>query len=261
MFNWFKSKVELKNEKCIMSSADYKRGLKIGSEIIVPDNFECLIYNKGKLFNTLSTGKHVIEKYTFDKLIQRQQKNRSKIKRVGFVAHFVSLSTQQIEFTYKKSKYIVSFTVSDATQFADLMLLYAYKVDNHYVYSYLAEIFEELLIDCGCNEAQIAEDVLKDYGITIESFKSNTAKVSILHATSLSQTSPQKEKQVKPQEENPTSAPSAQPQTTPPPSASQEPQTSTRTTIKANTTPPCPRCGNVCKFKTTYCLKCGHKLE
>ena len=44
MFNFFKSKVELKKETSIVSSYHSKKGLKLGSEIIVPPNFELLVF-------------------------------------------------------------------------------------------------------------------------------------------------------------------------------------------------------------------------
>lgn len=265
MFNWFKSKVELKNEKCIMSSTDHKRGLKIGSEIIVPNNFECLIYNKSKLFNTLTAGKHALESVTFEKLIKHQQKNKSKLRRLKFVAHFVSLSAQQIEFRHKRSKYIVSFTITKSVDFAELMLLYAYKVDNAYVSSYLAEIFEELLIDSGCNESKIDGDALKDYGISIQSFKSSNPKTSVLSTPILKNDDSQSNKNpaIEHQSSSSTVSQKAVVELSPAVQESdkQVEQNSARTTTKPSGPPPCPKCGNVCKFKTTYCLKCGHKLE
>lgn len=260
MFSWFKSKVELKNEKWIMSSVDNKHGLKFGSEIVVPDNFECLIYYKGKYFSSLSSGKHKLEKTTFEHLVKSQQKNKSKIKRVSFISHFVSLLNQQVEFKYKNTKYIVNFCITDTIKFADLMLLYSYKVDNSYTYSYLAEIFTELLIHNNKNHTKINSDALKEFGISITSFAPNNSKVSIFSVESPTN---------KPQSQNidtsETRFDTANKTNAQQNETSNQNSTSTTTEVAVNSKtvnfPKCPKCGNVTRFATTYCLKCGHKFE
>ncbi|MBO5910532.1 MAG: hypothetical protein J6Q15_03385, partial [Clostridia bacterium] len=95
MFNWFKSKVELKKETSIMSSFYTKKGLKLGSEISVPNNFQCLIFHNDKCYNTLESGKYKMDKKTFNDLIERQQRRKSN-KYIKCVCHYVNLSPQKI---------------------------------------------------------------------------------------------------------------------------------------------------------------------
>ena len=65
MFSWFKRKVELKNENSIMASTYISSGVKVGSEIIVPSNFKCLIYNNGDYYYGLERGKHKVSNDKF----------------------------------------------------------------------------------------------------------------------------------------------------------------------------------------------------
>ena len=267
MFNWFKSKVELKNEKWIMSSIDNKNGLKMGSEIVVPDNFQCLIYHKGKCFSSLTGGKYKLEKSTFEHLIKVQQKNKSKIKRVKFVSHFISLSNQQLEFKYKGTKYLVNFIINNTASFANLMLLYSYKVDNSYVINYLAEIFEELLIYCNKEHNKITADALKEYGISIISFSASNDKVSIFSLNSTAKIANTDLNIVKSKQSS--TPPTHQHNDTnqesinypAPTSTSTKTQVETTTQLKSVDLPKCPKCGNITRFVTTYCLKCGHKFD
>lgn len=258
MFNWFKRKIELKNENNIMSSVCNKKGLKLGSEISVPSNFECLIYNNCKFYFSLASGKHKVTNDSFNQLLTRQQKNKHKTKYIKCVCHYINKSTQSIKIRFKKQKYNVTFTITDLNKFAELMLLYAYKVDNDYVQTSLFEMFCELLQwHCG-DYKQIKQTSLQDYGLTIESFtpindskKSSifdkiTEETNLTKDSSIFETSNKEKVQVQHQ-----SSEVAQPEQT---------QSNTTQQIQ-NKFPVCPRCKNVAKFSTTYCLKCGYKLQ
>jgi len=263
MFNWFKNKIELKDEKSIMSSTSNKKGVKIGSEIIVPNNFECLIYYHGKYFNTLTSGKHKLDKSKFESLINYQQKNKSKLKRVKFISHYISTSNQQVEFTFKKIKYTVNFIIEDNIKFAELMLLYAYKVDNSYTYEYTIEVFKELLMyhKYDCN--QIKDSSLNDFGILIKSFTNDKQKASIFsnNSTTNSSTNSNKKSIEKSNTTSHNSNTEHDNNTSNNTSSNTSTETSSNQASHNVNFPQCPKCGNVTKFATTYCLKCGYKLQ
>ena len=213
----------------------------------------------------MTSGKHKLEKSTFEKLIKFQQKNKSKIKRVRFVAHFISASNQQLEFKHKGTKYTVDFKIDNAIKFAELMLLYSYKVDNSYVVNYLVEIFEELLVNCNKNTNQIKPDSLKEYGLSIISFSGNNSKVYIFNNKANTPTNDTDGNKIQPTIPNQTSQSDTKNLESNTQSSQSKtfstPSTDVATKPKSVDLPKCPKCGNITKFATTYCLKCGHKFE
>ncbi|MBQ7880650.1 MAG: hypothetical protein IJ358_02265 [Clostridia bacterium] len=262
MFNWFKKKIELKNEKSVMSSIDYKKGIKIGSEIVVPSNFECLVYNKGKHFITLSSGKHKIDKTTFSSLMANQEAKKSS-KYINFVAHYISLSNQKLEIRFKKKKFIVEFCIDNSVNFAQYLLLYTYKVDSDYTYCILVDTFKELLLYHKGDYSKISANTLSNYGIKILNFAPSDKKCSIFDKSTSSAS-----KDVKILSTEPTNTPTQNtsiPQNTQAEHSKIEaPQVQSLQSSpqpSPQSFPKCPKCGNVVKFATTYCLKCGHKLS
>lgn len=249
MFNLFKKKIELKNEKCIMSTFNNKKSFKIGSEIIVPDNFECLIYHKGKLYNTLTSGKYKLDKSTLPTLIDSQQGNKVKNKYIKFISHYISISKHELVVKFKKQKFAINFHVDNSSKFAELMLLYTYKVDNDYATSYLVDIFKELLIFHKSNYKSISTNSLSDYGIMIDScvpineknsiFQNSTTNQATINNANINTTEISTANHISQSQPVPNSTPN----------------------INQIEFPKCPKCENLVKFKTTYCLRCGYKLS
>ena len=257
MFNWFKSKVELKKDSSIMTSSDHKKGLKLGSEIIVPSNFELLVFHKGKHYETLASGKYKVDKQLFPKLIKKQQSNNAKIKHVKCVLHYVNQSAQSMKIKFKKQTYVVEFKVSNSIDFALLMLLYTYKIDNEYALNTLNDILCELLLHHKGDYKQVLPTSLTNYGIEIISFSPINSKSSIFN-----ENSNDKESVASPT--TPTNI------TTNTNSSIALENTNTATVqqgISLTTSNNqvneiiCPKCNHISKFKTTYCLRCGFKLE
>ena len=254
MFNWFKNKVELKNDNSIMSSFYNKRGLKLGSELIVPTNFKALIYYNEKLYYTLNAGKHKVDISNMANLINAH-KTRKKVKNVKLVCHYINTSPQTLELNVKKQKYLVNFCIDNIEKFAEFMLLYSYKVDNDYVFCNLHDMFCELLAHNNGNCNNINKTSLINYGIIIESFANANQKASIFN----------QQNDINNQIQQPTGQETAQPisqsQTnTPPQHENTDAQASNKSEV-VNNTQICPNCKNISKFNTAYCLKCGHKLQ
>lgn len=273
MFNWFKSKVELKNNNSIMSSFYNKKGLKLGSEIVVPDNFEGLIFHKGKHYNTLSSGKHKVDKKTFSDLSTHQQNKKFSKKYIKCVCHYVNLSQQSIEIYAKKQKFIVEFEINNSLLFANLMLLYAFKVDKDYTETSVIEVFTELLAYRKYDCSQIKSNDLENYGIAIKSFTLKNKKGSIFNSNESLENSnntvnilstPSKEleqplSESSHQDNSITSQQNSADNNSSPPdtnnmSVSQNTNTNTNQYV-------CPNCGNISRFSTTFCLKCGYKIQ
>lgn len=273
MFNWFKSKIELKNEDSIMSSFYNAKGVKFGSEITIPQNFEGLIFNNGKHYMSLSSGKYKVDKDTFADLIKDQQKQKSKLKHIKFVCHYITTCKKQMEISFKKSKFLVDFHINNAIDFANFLLLYNYKVDNDYVYHTLYDMFIELLLFRLGDYNKIEKDDLKTYGITINSFSPLNKKVSIFS----NKTTNDNNLENKPslvdavsssadQQPNPTTnvaTPSATSQQNHQPDKISVETKQSNPTTQASTPqfPVCPKCNHSAKFNTTYCLRCGYKLQ
>lgn len=265
MFNWFRKKIELKNDKSIMASVYQKGGVKIGSEIIVPGNYECLIYHNSKYYTTLTCGTHKVDTIILPKLIEKQLKRNAKLKRVKFVSHYICTSNQQVELKLKKEKYLIEFCVTSTYNFAELMLLYTYKVDDSYVYPYLQDLFAELIKSVHGDYKQITDTKLLTYGIKIINILPSSQKTSTFTPLiDLSNTGSQDAKNI------PTYASTS----------TNEITHDTNTTLNADTTKntistpsnnsaptstqqisTCPKCGQITKFTTSYCLRCGTKLE
>ena len=258
MFNWFKKKIELKKDTDIMSSISNPNGLKLGSEIIVPDNFECLIFHKSKCYHTLTPGKYKIEQKIFPDLIISQQKSNSKLKYVKCVCHYINKSNQNLEIKFKKQKFEISFAINNSINFVELMLLYTYKVDNDYVLSTLKDIFHELLIYVKGDYKKINSATLNDYGITINNFspidkketifKSNSKNIdNIKNGIDTTTSNNMQEKNNKQLKQN-----------------LDIKQSNKEDQANKNSNPTlytCPKCKNVAKFNTTYCLRCGYKIQ
>ena len=259
MFNWFKKKVEIKNEQSIMSSTYVKRGIKIGSEIIVPSNFKCLVFNNGKYYFGLESGKHKISNDKFEPLILAQSKTKRK-KYVKMVCHYINLSPQTITIKYKKQNYVVKFNISDSIDFANLMLLYTFKVDGDYAINTMCDILTEGLAWLNGDYTKFDAEFFKDYGITISSFKPENQKDSIFDSRDelLLRNQPGNKIVDSSNTTNPTPTVSheVEPTTIPEPSEEQVPADMPKVQF-----PECPKCKNVTRFNTTYCLRCGYKLE
>ena len=256
MFNWFRKKIELKNNNAIANSIDYKHGIKLGSEISVPCEFECLIFSKGKYFTTLKDGKYKIDDKVLPKLIKAQQKNAKKPKAVKLVAHYISTRNHELQIIAKKQKYKIDFCIKSNLKFTELILTFNYKIDDTYVLNYLQEIFHELLLFNKFNCDKITNTALESYGIYINEFKPLNTKKSmfssknnaVIEETSLpvmpvlgqsSNTKDEIEQSVEQKQSEP-------------PTPSTTPQAKLYT---------CPNCGQATKFKTTYCIKCGTPLS
>lgn len=257
MFNWFKKKVEIKNEQSIMSSTYVKRGIKIGSSIVVPSNFKCLIFNNGKFYFGLESGSHKISNDKFDSLIVDQSKTKRK-KHVKMVCHYINLSPQSITIKYKKQNYVVKFNISDTLNFSNLMLLYTFKVDSDYTLNTLSDIFVEGLAWLNGDYSKINTDFFENYGITISSFKPENQKDLIFGDKKDLLLQNQPEEQIT-TASNPTVAPLSNTQKSEIENIDNTKNTPTESP-KAQSIE-CPKCKNITKFNTTYCLRCGYKLE
>ncbi len=272
MFNLFKSKIELKNTNNIMSSFYTSRGIKLGSEILVHDNFQGLVFNKGKLYKTLDSGKYKMDKDTFATLIDNQKTKKAKIKHIKCVIHYINTTPQTIEIKLKKQKISIEFVISSAIKFAEFILLYEYKVDNNYVFNTLYDTFKELLHYFKGDINQISKDQLSPYGITINNIDSANGKISIFNSNSSNvsnssyniiqnngqtsddnntnnATSNNFESNLKPPETEIQN----------PPNIEVEPVN--QSSNQSSNTYTCPNCNHTARFSTTYCLRCGFKLK
>lgn len=257
MFNIFKKKIGLKSNNDLINSVDYKHGIKLGSEICVPNNFQCFIFSKGRLYATLGEGKHTIDKDLLPKLISTQQKKLKKIKKIKLIAHFISSSNHQLQIKAKKQKYDVNFCIKDTLKFLDLILTFCYKANNISTLNYLGEIFVELLAYNKFDYTTIQSSALDKYGIHINSFKPIGTKNSIFA----------------PKEVDTKSQTTAQEADTSNQStdyiAHEANSTMSATKLETNaitnkTLPKqymCHNCGHLTKFKATYCIRCGSTLE
>lgn len=272
MFNWFKNKVELKNNNSIMSSFFNRTGVKIGSELIVPTNFKALIYYNEKLFYTLDSGKHKIDKQDMSSLIDSQQRNKKKIKNIKFVCHYINTLHQNFELKLKKQTYLINFYVDDIIKFANFMLLYTFKVDSDYVFYNLQDIFGEILTYNNHDCSKISKTSLVDYGIIIESFAPAHQKTSIFNTTEYNlpkQNSPINQStftSTQSVEQNNNSSLNTNQVNILTQTQNSKPENNNQvdTLVKTNSSNNlliCPNCKNISKFNTTYCLKCGYKLE
>ena len=255
MFNWFNKKVELKNTNSIMSSTYIKKGIKVGSEIIVPPNFKCLIFNNGKYFLGLDSGKHKVSNDKFESLILSQSKTKRK-KHIKMVCHYINLSTQTLTIKYKKQNYTVKFKICDTLDFANLLLLYTFKVDDSYTSNTLIDVFTEVLSWLNGDHTKIDAEFLKNYGIYIESFIQDNKKTSLFDNTKdlLIHTSSNKQENNNQVSQTSTTTQSNKPNL-------ETNSGGTAEQIPKIEFPQCPKCKNITKFNTTYCVRCGYKLE
>ena len=253
MINIFKKKVELKNDKSLMHSHYEKKGLKLSSEIVVPDDFDCLIYHKGRLLTTVGSGSHKVD-VVARQLIDKHPTTKRKLKYIKIIPHFVSKSPQQLDVKVKNNIYSFEFCVGNSALFAEYVLLYAYKVDHNYTLECVYNCLAELISYVHGQHNRIQPAHLSSLGIKIIEVNAKSNKKSIFN-TFDGTISADKEMQtnkiaeVKPE----AIITSNQNQLTAEPNQPMPKQ--------ENAAPACPKCGNVTKFQAAYCLKCGHKLQ
>lgn len=221
MFNLFKKKIELKTTKSIMDSIHEKSGVKIGTKIQIPKNYECLIYHNSKYYATLLEGEYEITQSLLPELFKKQNKNLKK-KRIKFIAHYINISPQKIEIKIKKNKYIINFIIMNSQNFAEFILLYTYKTDQQYSYYSLKSVFEECLKSFSIDNVDNINKHLNKLGIKILNINSNTSSIF------------NNNENVGDKNEN---------------------------IDNSNTIPTCPNCHAVLKIDTVYCLNCGYKLK
>ncbi len=242
MFGWlFKKKIEVKNDKDLMSSVYQSKGFKIGTEIIVPEQFEALIYYKGKMCASLSAGKYTLDSSCINKLISKIKK--PKIKYIKCVLHYISKAPQTLQITIKKVKYAVNFSIDDSHKFAELILLYTFKANKDYVLEYVSEIFEEAIKSSHFDLNKIPS--LETYGIKIIKI-TNIQKNNFTNFESKQDAS---NKDISIDSANVTTL------------SNHELNKTSASTCQDTNTKTCPKCHYPIKFATKYCLKCGTNLE
>lgn len=243
MFNWFKKKIELKNENAIISSICERRGTKVDSEIIIPTNFEGLIYCRNKYYYTLSQGKHKFTPSLAPKLFAKRKKGKPQ-KRIKIVLHYINKDTQTIKISIKKQLYNIKFIIEDSVKFAELMLLYTYKPGHDYASQYLAEIFEDLMRENKFKINEIPQTSMLNYGIKIIEITSDSS--TKLSKSIFDNTSDNKSEAI-----------------TPPNIVEHTHEHEKDNIIPASheTQNCCPKCKYPIKFATKYCLRCGYLIE
>ena len=261
MFNWFKSKIELKDKGNIASSFHVAKGIKIGSEIMVPDNFECLIFYNEKYYFSLKNGKNKVDNNSFSPLIHKQNK-KGKLKNIKCVVHYVSKLEHNLKFKAKKKIFSVNFKISDSKKFLSLLLLYNFKINNEYTNAVLLDVFKELLSFNNYNSTQITPESLQTFGIQIINFCEQTSKKSIFKNTNQSTIIEQNDNEISQNtsvdnkeiaENNINETSNLIP--------SQQNVQENELRLETSQFPTCPKCKSIAKFNTTYCLRCGYKLE
>ncbi len=266
MFNLFKSKIELKKDNVIMSSIYLKSGTKLGSEIVVPKNFEVLVFHKDKLFHTLSSGKYKFEKKDFNKLIEYQQRKKPKLKHIKCVFHYINTTDQTLKIKFKKQYYIVTFNISNINNFVSLMLLHTYKVDNDYTINLLSEIFHELLTYNKGVYTNISSRPLNEYGINIISFLPENKKSSIFTMPISKNNNTDNIKELENTNQNLEDVENSDNEIINDTSINNTTNENTNTqetveNVNTDEDKTCPNCKYISKFSTTYCLRCGNKLK
>ena len=130
----------------------------------------------------------------------------------------------------------------------------------------LNDVFRELLIYVKGDYKQINNTILNDYGIAINTFLPIGHKVSIFNNSynKLQTNSNQEEKNITTECKNISNTQNdihKQATSTNTATQSTNDKQPSRTQNKQHTFPVCPKCNNVAKFNTTYCLRCGYKLQ
>ncbi len=246
MFNFFKKKVELKNTNVLMDSVCHSKGLKVDSEITVPNNFECLIYYNSKYYTTLQSGKHKINATLLPNLFEKQSKKFKKHKKISLIAHFINTSKQKLKISYKKQVFVTEFQISNTINFAEWILLYTYQTDNTYTYSCVKDLLCELLARFSTVE-QINK-ISTHFGVELKYLEKENTKSSIFNENNTTSIfdAPKQQSSTLEYVDNSTPSTFDIPQPQP---------------ISKNSNKICPNCKSVIKFTTLYCLNCGFKLN
>lgn len=264
MFNLFKKKaIQSKDSSSFVESIINAQGAKLGTEINVSENYECLIYHNSKFYARLLSGKYKVETFLFPTLSQKQEKYIKSHKRIKFIAHFFSTKPHHLDVKIKNKIYGAEIQLKDCCKFAEFILLYKYRIDEKYALKYLAEIISELLLKNNNHDVLNkklgaigvfclnCEYIRQKHGSIFDNAQQFNVQTAIQPAPPIAtiENIVQENKQAIPQASNSTTV-----ETTSSSSLDAQAQSSN----ESNTT--CPKCGYKRKFNETFCLNCGHKL-
>lgn len=251
MFNLFKQKIDIKPNIRLMYSVQNK-SFKVGGEIIVPENFVCLIYHNSKFYTSLDAGTHVVENSLCPKLFNKQLfKSKGKNKRISLICHYINLTPKPLKFKYKHKEFCIDYELISFKDFAEFILLYSYKTDDAYTEECLRDFALSNIRILNNSNLEILNNIFSKIGLKLNSVEiiaplkiKPKDELDLLNSTVRSPVS-------KPSQPVATQAP--KPSEVSSNLAQQQPQISQGVT--------CPNCGIKIKFSTTYCIKCGYKLK
>lgn len=250
MFNIFKQKIDVKPNIRLMYSVQNK-SFKVGGEIIVPENFVCLIYHNSKFYTSLEAETYTVEKSLCPKLFKKQFKAKGKNKRISLICHYINLSPKSIKFKHKHKEFCINYELTSFKDFAEFILLYSYKTDDVYTEECLRDFALSNIRILNNSNLEILNNIFCKIGLKLNSVEiidplkiKPKDELDLLNSTTHSPVSNPA------QPVQPEVAQTAKPSNSPDP---QQPPSNQGVT--------CPNCGIKIKFSTTYCIRCGYKLK
>ena len=247
MFNLFKKKIELKNCSALMESVPCNDGIKVNTEINVPINYKCMLYYHSKCYLILDAGKYNINSALAQKLFEKQEKYVKQNKRVKVIFHYICLGEKDICVNIMKKSYIFKIMLTNIERFADFILLYNYKTDEEYTNACIKD-----LLEFSIKTSPSTKDIAS-YNTKFEPFGFKIVNINLKSNSSFNYMFDNKD----------TSSNGEQ---------RLQNQLNTQVIINRQLNTPnikdnqqdcnrCPKCNKEIKFRTTYCINCGYKLD
>lgn len=249
MFSFLKQKIEIKPNIRLMHSIQNK-SFKVGGEIIVPDNFVCLIFHNSKFYTELEAGSHVVERELCPKLFKKQFKAKGKNKRIALICHYINLTPKSLCFKHRHKEIFIDYELTSFKDFAEFILLYTYKTDDCYTEECLRDFVLSNIKILSNSNLEILNSIFSRIGIKLNNVKTtDILKVKPKDELDLLNTTNQSQQSYSHTQSNAHSpVDPIQPAPTNPTPSSQQGYT-------------CPNCNAHIKFTTTYCIRCGYKLK
>lgn len=256
MFNLFKQKIDIKPSIGLMHSVQNKN-FKVGGEIVVPENFVCLIYHHSKFYTCLDEGTHTVERDLCPKLFKKQFKSKGKNKRISLVCHYINVTPKPLKFKHKHEEISIEYELVSVRDFAEFVLLYCYKTDDGYTEECLRDFALSYIKLLSNSNLEILNNEFGKIGIKIKNIaKTGDTKKSSNELDLLSverETSADIDTAAK-SINSPDQAPSTH-------SKHESSVSNAAASLSQQVGYTCPNCGTKMRFSTTYCIRCGYKLK
>lgn len=274
LFN-FNKKIKLKNTDEIMTTL-INKNVKLETKIEIPDNYVGLVYYHDYFQFSLPAGTHTMHKDSFYQIVKKNEKKNKASKKptFNFNIHYVSLNDMEMEIAYQKKNksrqkvncvLAIKFKIDQAETFAKEILATSYRTTTDRTSRYLHDWFKQFASKVNFKNItdkqkliQSATKFFKNYGISILDVSLKTDAINRLYSDNSNDNSHENMEIASFSSSNNTSSLNDSQNNMLPNNSNNGslPQNVVQQNVRF-----CPRCQSKLLDGSTYCLRCGFKVN